>query len=96
MEARTLVERSDLFWADPKTITNCMGKTGQTTLHWKLPDDRRMEIRVQSPDGPLFALVNKTGSKETGPWVKDGMVFYLVVEETSEVLATASITLRCR
>jgi parallel beta-helix repeat protein len=50
---------------------------GATTLSWNAPDAGLIEIRIGSPDGVLFAVMGNRGSVQTGPWVSDGMTFYL-------------------
>jgi parallel beta-helix repeat protein len=50
---------------------------GSTTLSWNAPGAGVIEIRIGSPDGPLLTIMGNRGSVETGPWVTDGMTFYL-------------------
>ncbi len=50
---------------------------GSTTLSWNAPDAQVVEIRIGSPDGPIFAYMGNRGSIQTGAWVSDGMTFYL-------------------
>lgn len=50
---------------------------GMTTLSWNAPDVQSIEIHIDSPTGPLFALSGNRGSVPTGLWVTDGMTFYL-------------------
>ena len=50
---------------------------GTTTISWNAPNASYVEIHVGSPDGPLFASGGNLGSAQTGPWVTDGMTFYL-------------------
>jgi hypothetical protein len=38
----------------------------------------RVEIRLRTPEGKLFASGNPIGSAATGPWVRDGLVFFLI------------------
>jgi hypothetical protein len=70
---------------------------GQTTLYIRAPGASVAEIHVNSPDGLLFARTGPSGSATTGPWVTDGMTFYL--QDASQgspgrTIATASITLQ--
>lgn len=85
------LEKPEVFWADPSVIQACDKETGKTTLNWKVEAPRRVEIRVNMPEGDLFALANFEGSKETGDWVKDGMFFYLVDADTKESLAALRV-----
>jgi len=50
---------------------------GATTLSWSAPDAQTIEIRVGAPDGMLFTIMGSRGSLVTGPWVSEGMIFYL-------------------
>ena len=50
---------------------------GMTKITWMAPAAEAVEVRVGSPDGPLFASGGSRGSGETGLWVTDGMTFYL-------------------
>ena len=49
---------------------------GKTTISWSATDVGDVQIRIGSPNGPLFANGNR-GSAETGLWVADGLTFYL-------------------
>jgi hypothetical protein len=53
------------------------GAFGMTTITWVAPDAQAIEIHIGSPNGELFATGGRTGSAQTGPWVTDGMTFYL-------------------
>lgn len=61
---------------------------GQTTVSWMTYGTSSVEVRVDAPDGLLFA---RTGpgqfSQATGPWVRDGTTFYL--QNTSGGLSSA-------
>ena len=48
-----------------------------TTLSWSAEGAEAVEVRVDAPDGQLFSRSLPEGSKQTGPWLVDGMVFYL-------------------
>jgi hypothetical protein len=50
---------------------------GMTTISWMAPGSDVVEVRVNSPDGPLLASGGARGSAQTGLWVRDGMTFYL-------------------
>ena len=49
---------------------------GMTTLNWFAPDVQDVEVRVDSPSGPVFGAGNRA-TADTGLWVVDGMTFYL-------------------
>lgn len=87
-----VISNPEVFWAQPAVIQSCDDDVGSTTLNWKVPTEGRFEIHVDSPDGPIFALVNPEGSKATEEWVKDGTSFFLVPEGGGEIVA--SVTLR--
>ncbi|KAA0254751.1 hypothetical protein FBQ97_11660 [Acidobacteria bacterium ACD] len=64
--------------ADPNPVQVCDGSgLGVTTLSWKGPAGKIVEVRVGSPDGVLFAQTGSTGTKATGKWVSNNTVFYL-------------------
>jgi hypothetical protein len=66
------------FQASPNPILVAPGTLyGTTTLYWNSPYFGTVEIHIGSPDGPLLAQGLSTGSVTTGPWVTDGMIFYL-------------------
>lgn len=74
--------------ASPNPIRICSNSTvGATVISWELPDAGfPLEIRVDAPDGKLFAMTSGVGSAATGNWVHDGMVFFLVRGDTGEVV----------
>jgi hypothetical protein len=50
---------------------------GITTLSWSAHGAKTVEVRVGTPDGQLFSRSGPSGSKQTGAWIADGMVFWL-------------------
>jgi hypothetical protein len=50
---------------------------GITTISWTSRGTSVVEVRVDSPDGPVLTSGSSDGSARTGKWVRDGMVFYL-------------------
>ncbi len=50
---------------------------GMTTISWLAPGAEGVEVRIGSPSGTIFAVGGNRGSSQTGPWVSDGMTFYL-------------------
>jgi hypothetical protein len=85
------LENPEVFWADPGVIQSCDDVLGMTTLHWKVPGVTQIEIRVDAPDGNLFAVSGPEGSQETGNWVKDGSTFYLIDPDSREIVAVTRI-----
>ncbi len=65
--------------ASPNPIQVCDGTgLGVTRLSWSAPAGGAVEVRVGKPDGTLFARTGSVGEKDTGKWVGEGTVFYLV------------------
>ena len=54
-----------------------LAEPGVTTLTWWTDGTENVEVRVNAPDGPLFAEGGSAGSSSTGKWVTNGTVFYL-------------------
>jgi len=65
--------------ANPNPIRVCDGTgTGVTALTWSASGTTKVEARIGSPDGGLFAHTGPDGgTKKTGRWVSDGMIIYL-------------------
>jgi hypothetical protein len=61
---------------NPATVAGS-GTVATVTVTWKAPNAQLIEIHVGSPSGPLFTQNGSHGSATTGPWVTDGMIFYL-------------------
>jgi hypothetical protein len=82
-----------LLAADPDPILDCdQVAMGSTLITWWVPGEaRRIEVRVGSAEGQLFASGEGPGQAATGPWVRDAMVFYLVDAASRKVLATRRV-----
>ncbi|MGC2660269.1 MAG: hypothetical protein WA324_20125, partial [Bryobacteraceae bacterium] len=63
--------------ATPNPITVSPGQLGVTTIAWDAPFATAVEIHLGSPGGTLVTGGGSTGSGTTGPWVTEGMTFYL-------------------
>ncbi|MDP9169133.1 MAG: ferritin-like domain-containing protein [Acidobacteriota bacterium] len=63
--------------ANPNPIPVTGGGAGVTTISWNAPAASIIQIRVNSPTGPLFTNNINSGSMATGPWVQEGTTFYL-------------------
>jgi hypothetical protein len=50
---------------------------GMTTISWMALGAQAVQVRVNSPSGPLFASGGNRGSAQTALWVADGTTFYL-------------------
>jgi hypothetical protein len=57
--------------------------------HVESPAGMRVEVRLNDPDGKVFAHGGATGKARTGEWVKDGMRFFLVEANGGRPLADA-------
>ncbi len=68
----------------------------QTTITWSAPGYDKVEIHVNTPTGPKLVSGGWTGSGQTGLWVSDGTVFYLVDGATGKTLATVAVRLQVR
>ena len=80
--------------ASPNPIQVCGGgRSGQTTISWNATGiAEQVEIRVGSVDGSLFGAGPATGSAETGQWVTEGMVFYLLDGATGDLLDVVTVS----
>jgi parallel beta-helix repeat protein len=64
--------------ADPNPIPVAGNAVaGATTLSWNASGADTIEIHIGSPNGTLFVQAGNRGSAQAGPWVTDGMTFYL-------------------
>ena len=64
--------------ASPNPIlVNGDADLGMTTIRWMAPGVEAVEVRVNSPGGPLLVSGGARGSAQTGLWVADGTTFYL-------------------
>lgn len=78
--------------ANPNPAPACDGSpSGMTELSWA--DVGGVEIRLDAPDGKLFAMASGAGSQETGDWVMDGQKFLLLESSTGQVLGESNVDL---
>lgn len=76
--------------ANPIKVCDGTG-TGVATLTWSASGANRVELRIGSPDGALFAHSGPDGgTKETGRWVLDGTVVYLQDVSNGRPLTSAN------
>jgi hypothetical protein len=67
-----------LITADPNPFRPDSQGLGQTTLSCLTHGTSKVEVRVNTPDGPLLARLGPGRHfQPTGQWVRDGMTFYL-------------------
>ena len=72
--------------ANPSPVEVCdMSGFGTAVMEWG--DTDAFEIRMNSADGKLFANQGgAAGSQETGKWVKNGTVFYMIDKATGDTI----------
>jgi ubiquinone/menaquinone biosynthesis C-methylase UbiE len=67
-----------LIAAEPNPFRPDSLGAGKTTVSWLTYATSKVEVRVDAPDGPLFARHGPGRySQPTGQWVRDGTTFYL-------------------
>jgi hypothetical protein len=76
--------------ADPNPVQVCDGSgLGTTALAWTSTGAKQLQVRVGSPDGPLFSASGpSSGPAKTGKWVVNGTTFFL--QNTSDSLPLTS------
>jgi len=87
------VQPGVMFTADPNPVPANPGSTdGQTTLSWNSPGSTAgVQIRVGSATGMLFAEGGSSGYAQTGNWVSNGTVFYLIDSASGATLNTLTL-----
>ncbi len=84
----------------PNPISAADGIFGTATLNWNSSSSALVEVRVNAPNGPLFAAGSSQGSATANGWVTNGMTFYLQDVSQGEILtpsytiATATATVQ--
>ena len=64
--------------ASPNPATHTANGDAMTTISWNAPSGvTSVQVTIGSPSGPLFVDGLQSGSAQTGPWVSNGMTFYL-------------------
>jgi hypothetical protein len=78
--------------ANPNPATPTANGNAITTISWNAPSAvTAVEVHLGGPTGPLFAAGGAAGSAVTGPWVSNGMTFYL--QDASNGAGSNSATL---
>ncbi len=87
------VQPGVMFTANPNPVPANPGATdGQTTLSWNSPGSTGgVQIRVGSATGTLFAEGGEAGYAQTGNWVSNGTVFYLIDTASGNTLSTLTV-----
>ena len=70
------VARSLAAYPNPIPVAGT-AQVGVTTISWNVPGVDRVQVHIGSPNGELFSEGGSRGSAQTGPWVIDGLTFYL-------------------
>ncbi|MBC8165599.1 MAG: hypothetical protein H7Y20_06980 [Bryobacteraceae bacterium] len=82
------------FAFDQQAITDCRNGLGRATLRWQNAAGP-VEIRVNSPDGPLMtAREPASGEATTGYWITNSMQF-LLIDDSGKVVGRAVASLAC-
>lgn len=64
--------------ASPNPATHTANGDAIATISWNAPSGvTAVEVHLGGPTGPLFTTGGPAGSAVTGPWVSNGMTFYL-------------------
>jgi hypothetical protein len=74
---------------DPTPIYVTYGSLGTATMHWSAPSSTNTQVRVNAPNGPLFAAGGSQGTATAAGWVTNGMTFYLQDVSAGEILTDA-------
>ncbi len=70
--------KSGSIKADPNPIKICNNKsTDKVKISWEAKGTSFTQVRIGTPDGPLFLGDGPKGTSPTGPWVGEGTTFYL-------------------
>ncbi|MBV9747082.1 MAG: ferritin-like domain-containing protein [Acidobacteriia bacterium] len=86
--------------ANPNPIPVVGYTPGFTTITWSAPNSSAIEIHVGSPTGKLLTQAGPQGSILTGPWVSNGLMFFLQdvsggqAASPSNTIATLTVTLQ--
>jgi hypothetical protein len=75
--ATAAVTDSATITASPNPIPVNGATYGATTITWNAPGASVIQIRINSPNGPLFTDNGPSGSMATGTWVNNGTQFFL-------------------
>jgi hypothetical protein len=79
----------------PNPILINPGETyGSTNVSWNAPSSTRVEIHVNSPDGPELTEGPPQGNAFAPGWVANGTVFFLIDRSTQKVLSQVTAQLQ--
>jgi hypothetical protein len=92
--AAILASGATLSVTVPPYLSDCPNGYATASLSWSGATGQ-VQIRVGSATGPaMTAFTNPTGTAQAGPWVTDGMQFFLV-DQSGAVQASAAATFSC-
>ena len=86
--------------ASPNPATHTANGDAIATISWNAPSGvTAVEVHLGGPTGPLFTTGGPAGSAVTGPWVSNGMTFYLQdasngAGSNSTTLGTVAVTVQ--
>jgi len=76
--------------ANPNPASAC-DANGLSVTNAIWGDEGKVDVRIDSPDGGLFARSGGAGTQTTGNWVTDGMKMFLVATESGEVIQEVTV-----
>jgi len=80
----------DVISATPNPAPHLPSGNAMTTIEWNTTTSTSIEIHLNSPSGPLFVSGGSTGSAPTGPWVSNGLTFFLQDVSGGKALTAAN------
>ena len=82
-------ESAGILCARPNPVIASEGQVAMVCLLWNSANAEELQIRLGSPNGPMFSCGGPSGSAYTGVWVRDGMKFYLQDVSNGKLLSFA-------
>ena len=67
------------------------GDCTRATVSWEIPDSmpEKIEVQIDRNARTVFTRSNdRKGHEDTGPWVRQGLEFYLLDRKSGDVIAT--------
>ncbi len=86
-----LAKSIGILTANPNPIdVSDVSDAGVTTFKWKTFFTETIELRIDSPDGPVIHSGKRSGSFTTGNWISNDMAFFLQDASSSTRSATSN------
>ena len=80
-----------ILTVEPTPATGCENGLARVQVSWREAGPGRVPVRVGSvPGNAVTGWEASEGSAETGIWVMDGMLFFLVIEQDQEIARSAA------